>query len=112
MNGYVNNKELCSRINKRMLVTQDQVSSAVEIICDEIRKDLVTDAPVSVKHFGTLAPYTYPSHRARVLNGEEAEIKDTQAFRTVKFHPHVSFLTLLREFREFFIQNEDDDDFS
>jgi nucleoid DNA-binding protein len=58
-----------------------------------VSKDLINDQIVTVRHFGTLSPHTRPGHKANdVSSGAVRELSDT---RSVRFHPHESFLSLL-----------------
>ncbi len=55
---------------------------------------LVNDETVSVSNFGTLSPYRFHAHRAfDVTTGSVAYL---QGFRTVKFHSHSVFASLLK----------------
>lgn len=73
---------------------------AVNVIVQEMAKEIILDRVISVKRFGTLSPYSIPGHLANdIMSGEVREIPTV---RSVKFHPHESFLSLIKDRKDGF----------
>ena len=68
---------------------------AVNIIIEEMAKEIIEDRIISARRFGTLSPYSRPGHLANDLSSRE--VRDLPTTRSVKFHPHESFLFLLKD---------------
>jgi len=68
--------------------------------------DLIEDHVITVKNFGTLSPHTRASHSAHDVSS--GQIRTISAKRAVKFHPHESFLSLLKDREELFREKEDE----
>ena len=74
------------------------------MIVNLIVKDLADNIAVSARHFGTLNPYTFNLKNAHdIRNGE---LRDISAVKSVKFYPHESFRTLVREKEKAFQEQE------
>jgi nucleoid DNA-binding protein len=90
-------KDLAKEIKKKMFnsVNEEVIKNALEVLIEELSKDLIDDVPISVKNFGTLSPYLYHGHFAyNVQTGERYNMKP---FRTVKFNSHESFTNLVKD---------------
>lgn len=59
---------------------------------------------VSVRRFGTLSPHERPSHLARDLS--TGKVRELPATKSVKMHPHESFLALLADKKDRFRKQE------
>lgn len=104
----MNRIHLAKAIHRRLggSLSYRRIYQAVGLIVEQVANDLVNDQVVTARRFGTLSPYTRCSHVAHnVINGE---IRSLQTKRSVKFHPHVAFVELIRE-REMKFRQLDDD---
>jgi nucleoid DNA-binding protein len=75
----------------------------VNIIIEQVAKDLINNQIVSAKHFGTLSPYLNATHLAHDLS--TGQVRELPTSKSVKFHPHESFLSLLVDREERFRGN-------
>lgn len=83
------------------------VQQAVSVVVETIVNELVSDRPVTVRHFGTLSPCTIAGHRAH--NVSTGQVTSFPSVRIVKFHPHASLLLLLSRRRKRFEANSEKD---
>lgn len=65
------------------------------MIVEHIAQDLVEDRVVSVRRFGTLSPHLRRGHLA--FNLSSGKVRRLSDYRSVKFHPHEFFSTLLAD---------------
>lgn len=65
------------------------------IIIDQVTNDLVEDHVVTVRRFGTLSPFFRLGHVTHDIS--QNRFRKLEGFCTVRFHPHESFRTLLKE---------------
>jgi nucleoid DNA-binding protein len=72
----------------------------VGVIIEQVARDLVNDQIVSARRFGTLSPHCRPGHLAHNLS--TGRVRELSSSRSVKFHPHESFLLLLADREERF----------
>jgi nucleoid DNA-binding protein len=72
----------------------------VGVIVEQVARDLVNDQIVSARRFGTFSPYSRPGHLAHNLS--TGKVRKLSPSRSVKFHPHESFLSLLADREERF----------
>lgn len=72
-----------------------KVYQAVGIIIDQISHDLINDTIVSVRRFGTLSPHKRMGHMANDLS--IGKVRMLPGYRSVKFHAHEGFLSLLAD---------------
>jgi nucleoid DNA-binding protein len=93
----VSRAELSKRIHSRLggAIPYRVVHHAVNVIIEQIAKEIVEDRIISARHFGTLSPYSRPGHLAHDLSS--GEVRELPTIRSVKFHPHKSFLLLLKD---------------
>jgi len=86
---------LSKRIHEQLggAISYRTVHYAVGVIIDQIANDLLNDQVVSARHFGTLSPYCVRGHLAHDLFTKK--IRELPDSRSVKFHAHESFLSLL-----------------
>ena len=98
----ISRANLAKRIHSRLgrAIPYRTVHYAVGVIIDQIAHDLLRDQVVSARHFGTLSPYFRPSHRAH--NIFTKKIREVLSSRSVKLHPHDSFLSLLADREDYF----------
>lgn len=98
----ISRANLSKRIHERLsgAIPYRTVHHAVGVIIDQIAHDLLDDQVVSARHFGTLSPHSRPGHLAH--NIVTGKIRELPASRSVKFHPHDSFLSLLADREDHF----------
>jgi nucleoid DNA-binding protein len=80
---------------------------SVGLIIDQIANDLISDQMVSVRNFGTLNPYVRAPHIAHNVN--EGRLWCVKAKRSVTFHPHEAFQSLIQDRRERFCKKDKED---
>ena len=93
----ISRADLSKRIYSRLsgAIPYRTVHHAVSIIIEQIAKEIIDDRIVSARRFGTISPYSIPGHLAH--NVSSGEVRTLPTIRSVKFHPHESFLDLLRD---------------
>ena len=99
---------LTKAIYKRLgcAIPFNKVYQAVSIIVEQVANDLVNDQVVTVRRFGTLSPHVRRSHMAH--NVSTGIVRKLSSNRSVKFHPHSAFSSLIRERQERFLQIDED----
>lgn len=99
---FLNKKSLAKKIQKKLgfALKQRLIRDAVLAICSKMEEKLIADQAISVENFGTLSPYTFHDHDG--MNIATGQIERVPSFRTVKFHPHATFLVLLSQRRDSF----------
>jgi nucleoid DNA-binding protein len=98
----ISRANLSKRIHERLggVIPYRTVHQAVGVIIEQISNDLLNDQVVSARHFGTLSPHVRPGHRAH--NIFTGKIRELPSSRSVKLHPHDSFLSLLTDREDHF----------
>jgi nucleoid DNA-binding protein len=93
----ISRADLSKRIHSRLsgAIPYRTVAHAVNVIIEQMAKEIIEDRIISARRFGTLSPYSIPGHLAHDLSS--GEIRTLPTIRSVKFHPHESFLYLLRD---------------
>ena len=104
---------MSKRIHTRVgrAIPYNKIHQVLNVIVDQLALDLSENQTVSVRRFGTLAPYVRQSRIAH--NIATGEIRETGITTRVKFHPHESFLSLLQDkkvrFRRILRKTEDEE---
>jgi nucleoid DNA-binding protein len=98
----VGRADLTKRIHKQLsgAIPYRTIHYAVNIIIEEMAKEIIEDRIISARRFGTLSPHSRPGHLANDLS--LGEVRDLPATRSVKFHPHDAFLFLLKDRKDRF----------
>jgi nucleoid DNA-binding protein len=98
----ISRADISKRIHERLggAISYRIIQQAVGVIIEQIARDLVSDQIVSARRFGTLSPHCRPGHLAHDLS--TGEVRELPSTRSVKFHPHESFLSLLADREERF----------
>lgn len=93
----ISRADLSKRIHLRLsgAIPYRTIAYALNVIIEQMAKEIIEDRIISVRRFGTLSPYSIPGHLAHDLSSGEVRTLPTK--RSVKFHPHESFLFLLRD---------------
>jgi nucleoid DNA-binding protein len=85
----------------------NKIYQSVGLITEQISSDLISDQMVSVRNFGTLSPYVRVPHIAHNVN--EGRLWCVKANRSVTFHPHEAFQSLIQDRREKFCKRDKED---
>jgi nucleoid DNA-binding protein len=106
--GAVNRFDLAKIIHKRLggSISYRKIYQAVGIIIEQIASDLINDQVVTVRRFGTLSPHLRIAHLA--YNVSTCVSRWLKPRKSVKFHAHDAFRSLIRERQERFRQHDDD----
>ena len=93
----VTRADLSKRIYERIgkVIRYKSILQILGVIVSQISQDLVENRTISVRRFGTLSPYLRHGHLANDLS--QGVVRHLPPRRSVKFHPHQSFLALLEE---------------
>ena len=98
----MNRVNLANAIHERLhgSISYRKIYQAVGIIIEQITSDLVNDQVVTVRRFGTLSPHVRLAHFAH--NVCTGVIRKLGSIKSVKFHPHEAFTSLIRDRQESF----------
>jgi nucleoid DNA-binding protein len=104
----MNRIDLANAIHERLggSISHRKIYQAVGIIIEQITSDLVNDQVVTVRRFGTLSPYVRMAHLAN--NVRTGMIRKLRSVKSIKFHPHEAFTSLIHDRQERFRQKDDD----
>lgn len=76
------------------------IHHSVNIIVDQIIKEIIEDRVISARHFGTISPFLRAGCNASDLITKK--VWRIPPMRSVKFYPHESFRLLLKERKDRF----------
>jgi nucleoid DNA-binding protein len=104
----MNRVDLANAIHERLggSISHRKIYQAVGIIIEQIANDLVNDQVVTARRFGTLSPHVRRAHLA--YNVRTGMIRKLRSIKSVKFHPHEAFTSLIQDRQERFRQKDDD----
>lgn len=92
----INKKKLTSNIYNRInsTIPKKKIHDTITVICEYMLEQITKNKVFSVKNFGTFSPYMHKAHIG--FNVAKGELQRVKSFLNVKFHPHVSFLKMLK----------------
>lgn len=104
----MNRIELATVIHERLggSISYRKIYQAVGIIVEQIASDLVNDQVVTVRRFGTLSPHVRRSHLANDVS--TGVVRKLGSRRSVKFHAHDAFKSLILDRQERFRRKQSD----
>lgn len=103
MERKIGRKELRDVIYERLggSVPKPVIYNAINVICEELVKMILAHEPISVANFGTLSVFSVALHRG--WNVHKKCVTEVGPVFSAKLHAAKSFLRLLRERRERFL---------
>ena len=102
----LNKSQIVSKIYKRFnkALSKRKINDSINVICDVLIQELLANNAVSVKNFGTLSPYLFHEHIG--MNVSSGRLQKISSFRSVKFHPHHTFITLIANRRASLVKSK------